>query len=134
MQQRFYLRKLRRLEKAKRRGKRMLEQITDPLEAEVHLTSLVEKVRKNKFCSKPRYFKVGDVLKWTPAYISIERVRERGLAIVVAAEGPKIKVYWTGNGEISNHDVRMPQLFQLQDLAPMPEVAHLLKTIQKEFI
>jgi hypothetical protein len=106
----------------------------DVAEASMHLKTLVETMRKNKFYSKPRYFKLGDVLKWTPAYVSPVRVRERGLAVVVKEEGPKIKVYWLGSGEITDHDARMPGVFQIQDLAPMPEVAEWLKTIQREFI
>jgi len=108
--------------------------VTDPTEASMHLKTLVETMRKNKFYSKPRWFKVGDVLKWTPAYTLHKRVVERGLAVVVKAEGPQTQVYWLGTGEITDHDVRMPGVFQLQDLAPMPEVAEWLKTIQREFV
>ena len=112
----------------------MVKNKMDASEASMHLKTLFETMRKNKFYSKPRYFKVGDVLKWTPAYTLHKRVVERGLAVVVKAEGPKVQVYWLGSGEITDHDVRLSGMFQLQDLAPMPEVAEWLMTIQREFV
>jgi hypothetical protein len=111
-----------------------MESNINPAEASMHLKTLVETMRKNKFHSKPRWFKVGDVVKWTPAHVNQDKVRGRGLAVVIEANGPQVKVYWLGSGELTEHDVRMPQVFQLQDLAPMPEVAQWLKTIQREFV
>ena len=109
-----------------------MNSMIDPMEAQVLLTSLSEVIKKNSL--KPRWFKVGDILKWTPAYSNIERVRERGVAIVIKAEGPKIKVYWTGDGKVSDHDVRLPQQFQLQDIEPMPQVSEWVKAIQSEYV
>ena len=108
--------------------------MSEALEASTHLRTLVETMKKNKFHSKPRWYKIGDVVKWTPTYVSQEKVDERGLGVVVKAQGPNIQVFWLGNEEISKHDVRLPQVFQLQDLAPMPEVAEWLESIQREYI
>tara|TARA_R110000751_G_scaffold100776_1_gene194736 strand:+ start:645 stop:983 length:339 start_codon:yes stop_codon:yes gene_type:complete len=111
----------------------MIKNDMESIEASMHLKTLVETMRKNKFHSKPRWFKVGDVVKWAPTYVNEDRVRGGGLAVVVKSEGPQVQVYWLGSGAITEHDVRIPQVFQLQDLAPMPEVAEWLKTIQREF-
>tara|TARA_R110001592_G_scaffold356129_1_gene657491 strand:+ start:353 stop:679 length:327 start_codon:yes stop_codon:yes gene_type:complete len=108
--------------------------MSEAFEAGTHLRTLVETMRKNKFHSKPRWYKIGDVIKWTPKYASQDKYNERGLGVVVKAQGPNIQVYWLGNGELTKHDVRMPQIFQLQDLAPMPEVADWLESIEKEYI
>ena len=53
---------------------------------------------------------------------------------MVKAQGPNVQVYRLGNEEVSKHDVRLPQVLQLQDLAPMPEVAEWLKSIEREYI
>ena len=104
------------------------------LEAGTHLRTLVETMKKNKFHSKPRWFKIGDVVRWTSAYVSQDKVDARGLGVIVKAQGPNVQVYWLGNEETSKHDVRLPQVLQLQDLAPMPEVADWLESIEREYI
>ena len=76
------------------------------------------------FHSKPRYFKVGDVIRWVPMYAKPETVRERGLAVVTKAEGCKFDAYFLGNGHrMVACDARIPPQFQLQDSAPIPQVA-----------
>jgi len=85
--------------------------------------------------SKNRYYKVGDVLRWTPGYASIEQMEGKGLAVVIESQGPKFTAYFLGDGSITKHDARpMGGNFILQDLAPLPQVAEWLKSIQREFV
>ena len=73
-----------------------------------------------------RYFKIGDVLRWTPRYANQEKIDERGLAIVISTNGPIFEAYWIGSKKIDKHDARGTQDFILQDIAPLPEVVEII--------
>ena len=76
---------------------------------------------------RDRGFKVGDVFRWAPSHSSQKVVESRGFGIVTEVNGAHFKSYWTGDGEIRNHDMRLTHSsFILQDYAPIPEVAEAL--------
>ena len=77
-----------------------------------------------------RYYKVGDVLRWIPRYLSQEKVDERGLAIVISSDGPIFEAYWIGTKEIDKHDARGMMNFRIQDIAPLPEVAEVINKVR----
>ena len=82
---------------------------------------------------KNRYFKVGDVIKWTPRYITLSEVKAREMGIVVSVgEGTKFKAYWTGDGVVREHCAFLPGSFVLQDLAPIPQVKEYVEKVLEE--
>ena len=77
------------------------------------------------FYSTNRYYKAGDVLKWTPRYAEVEG---KGLAIVVESRGPFFTAYFLGDGSLSKHDARPSGYnFVLQDIAPLPQAVEWVK-------
>jgi len=90
-------------------------------------------MKHGKIYSKNRYFKVGDVVKWTPAYASQDDVESRGLGIVIGSEGTKFEAYWTGDGKVRKDSAFLPGCFVLQDTAPIPQVKEWVDSIKKEF-
>jgi len=77
---------------------------------------------------KPRYFKEGDVLKWTPNRVSEKVIERRGLlALVVESSGPDFKVYFVKNGEVEDHNAHWSSSFMLTDSAPLPEAVEIIK-------
>ena len=73
---------------------------------------------------KDRYYKTGDVIRWTPSFYAQGLVEEQGLGVVVEAKGPLFKAYWTGDGQVRSHDARpLGGMYVLQDYAPIPQVA-----------
>ena len=83
--------------------------------------------RLKELVIRDRDFKVGDVFRWVPSHSPQEVVESRGFGIVTEVDGPSMKAYWTGDGEIRSHDMRITRTsFILQDYAPMPEVAEVL--------
>ena len=94
----------------------------------------MEYVKYGKIHSKNRYFKVGDVIKWTPSYVKSKDIDSRGLGIVVKAEGTKFEAYWTGDGEVRKADAIIPGQFVLQDIAPIPQVKEYVDNIMKEYV
>ena len=76
---------------------------------------------------RDRQFKVGDVFRWIPMY-GQEVAESRGFGVVIDVDGPIFKAYWTGDERIREHDSRLVHTsFILQDYAPMPEVAEVLR-------
>ena len=76
---------------------------------------------------RDRNFKVGDVFRWIPRH-GQEVAALRGFGVVIEVNGPLMKAYWTGDERIREHDVRLVHTsFVLQDYAPMPEVAEVLR-------
>jgi hypothetical protein len=89
----------------------------------------MEYKKYGKIHSKNRNFKVGDVVKWTPSYVSFEGVEARGLGIVVRTRGTKFDAYWTGDGVVREHCTFLPGSFVLQDLAPIPQVKEYVEKV-----
>ena len=87
--------------------------------------------------STDRYYKVGDVIRPVPVTQgtgAFARCRQ-GLGIVVEVNGPRFEAYWTGDGKLRKADCRpMGFAYKLQDLAPIPQVAEVIKEIQREFV
>jgi len=74
---------------------------------------------------RDRYYKIGDVIRYISTY---DLVHNQGLGIVVEADGPIFKAYWTGDEKVRNHDARpIGYSYILQDIAPVPQVAEWLK-------
>ena len=93
-----------------------------------------EAIRHKAMYSTDRHFKVGDVLRMVSHYTTWKEVEEKGLAVVIQSSGPMFTVYWLGDETTSKHDARWGG-FNLQDLAPMPDVAkHVETMIQMEYI
>ena len=91
-------------------------------------------IRHGAMYSSDRGYKVGDVLRWVPSHRSWDEVEDKGLAVVIKAEGPSFTVFWLGDEDITSHDSRWGG-FKLQDLAPMPEVAGSVdKLIRREYV
>ena len=82
----------------------------------------------NGLKNNDRYFKVGDVVRYTGPHCSLSSVEERGLGVVVSTNGPKFKTYWVGDGAVRDADARGGG-YNLQDIAPIPQVAEWLENI-----
>ena len=91
-------------------------------------------MKHGKIYSKNRYFKAGDVIKWTPAYPSSTDVESRGLGIVINSKGSKFEAYWIGDGKVREADAFLPGCYVLQDVAPIPQVKEYIDNIRREFI
>ena len=75
---------------------------------------------------RDRGYKVGDVFRSVGS--SSELDESRGFGVVIETDGPLFRAYWTGDGAIREHDMRLSRTsFILQDYAPMPEVAEVLR-------
>jgi hypothetical protein len=78
--------------------------------------------------TKDRYFKIGDIIRWVPKYVT----KENGMGIVVSATGPLFEAYWVGTKEIKKHDARGPSSFLLQDITPIPQVAETINRMRSK--
>ena len=78
--------------------------------------------------NRDRYFKVGDVIRYTGPGCTIPQIRSRGLGVVVSSSGPLFDTYWVGDGIVRSADARGGG-HSLQDFAPIPQVAEWLENI-----
>jgi hypothetical protein len=93
---------------------------------------MTETVTSHSYKHKDRHYKKGDVIRWCPSWGAQELVEKQGLGVVVEANGPLFKAYWTGDGQVRSHDARpLGSMYLLQDYAPIPQVAEWWKNQSK---
>lgn len=82
----------------------------------------------NGLKNNDRYFKVGDVIRYTGPGITPDQIKSRGLGIVVSSSGPMFQTYWVGDRTVRGADARGGG-HSLQDFAPIPQVAEWFENI-----
>jgi hypothetical protein len=93
-----------------------------------------ENMKLTREHSDDRYYKVGDVIRWIPAYATQKAYDARGLGIVVKAEGPIFEAYWTGEGMVRTADARpMSYNYILQDLKTVPKIKEYVEKVLEEY-
>tara|TARA_Y100000590_G_scaffold461111_1_gene621950 strand:- start:728 stop:1024 length:297 start_codon:yes stop_codon:yes gene_type:complete len=87
-----------------------------------------EQRRLGNMIIRDRTFKVGDVIRWTPLYVSLEAQEKRGLGVVIESKNETVKSYWTGDQKIREFNMTLERSnYILQDYAPIPQVAEAIK-------
>jgi hypothetical protein len=103
-------------------------------ESEKEGKEMREQRRLGNMIIRDRVFKVGDVIRWVPLYVSFEEQEARGLGIVTETEtsGIKVKSYWTGDKKIREIDMLLERNnYTLQDYAPIPQVAEAIEMVRE---
>ena len=81
---------------------------------------------------RDRMFQVGDVIRWVPNYAEWSEQEDRGLGVIIEADGTKCKAYWTGDKTIRKIDMVLERnTHVLQDYAPIPQVKEAIELALK---